>query len=143
MAKSNLQETGYLKLVYQNIALANIGNVGGLLPSSVAGSLYLSLYTSDPTDADAGTEATYTDYARVAVARSAAGFTVTNDVVSNAAVVTFPTSGGVANTITHIAIRTAATGGDIVHHGQLATPILISTGDIPKFEIGNFSVTEN
>lgn len=143
MAKSNTQETGYLKLLYQNIALANIGDAGGLQPSAAPGNFYASLYLSDPTDADTGTEATYTNYARIAVVRSAGGFTVTGDAVTNAAVITFPTSGGVTNTITHIAIRTALAAGDIVHYGALVTPIVVNTDDIPKFEIGNFTVTEN
>ena len=143
MAKSNTQETGYLKLIYQNIALANIGNAGGLQPSSVAGNLYATLYTSDPTDADAGTEATYTGYARIAVPRSAAGFTVSGAVVSNAALVTFGLNTGTSQTITHIAFKTAATGGDIVHHGALGSAIAIANNETPKFEIGDFTVTEN
>jgi len=143
MGKSNLQETGYLKLVYQNIALANIGNAGGLLPSSAAGSFYVALYTAAPTDADSGTEATYTSYARVAVVRSSVGWTVSDNIVSNADLITFPTNTGATQTITHIAIRTAASGGDIVHHGQLVSPLIVINGNIPKFEIGDFTITEN
>ena len=143
MAKSNIQETGYLKLTYQNIALANIGDVSGLQPSATAGNFYATLYTSDPTDADTGVEATYTGYARIAVVRSAAGFTISGAVISNAAIVTFPTSTGVTNTITHVAIKTALTGGDIVHHGSLVAPLVVLVGNYPKFEIGDFTVTEN
>ena len=143
MAKSNLQETGYLKLVYQNIALANIGNAAGLQPSSVDGSLYMSLYTTAPTDDDTGTEATYTGYARIGVVRSAVGFTVSNAVVSNTALVTFGLNTGTTQTITHIAVRTASVGGDIVHHGQLSAPLIVENGNAPKFEIGDFAVTEN
>lgn len=143
MAKSNTQETGYLKLLYQNIALANIGDAGGLQPSATAGSFFIALYLSDPTDADTGTEASYTDYARIAVVRSAVGWTITDNVISNAAIVTFPTNAGVTNTITHIGTRTALAGGDLVHHGALTAPLVVANGNIPKFEIGDLTITEN
>jgi hypothetical protein len=143
MAKSNSLETGILKLIYQNIALANIGNIGGLLPSSVAGSLYVALYTTAPNDDDTGTEATYTGYARVAVVRSIVGWTVLLNQVSNAGLITFGTNTGTVQTVTHIAIKTASSGGDILHHGALAVPLIIENGNIPKFEIGNLEITEN
>lgn len=143
MSKSNTQETGYLKLLYQNIDLANIGDAGGLQNSATAGSFYIALYTDDPTDADTGTEATYTNYARVAVARSAVGWTVSGAVVSNAGIVTFPTSGGTNNTVTHFGVHTASSGGDLVHHGSLSVGLLVSSGDTPKFAIGDLTVTES
>ncbi len=45
---SNAAATAFLTLFFTNAAWANIGNSGGLLPSSVAGNLYLSLHTSSP-----------------------------------------------------------------------------------------------
>ena len=140
-ASSNTLETGQAKLIYQNIALANIGDAGGLQPSAVPGSIFLALYTTDPTDADTGTEATYASYVRIAVVRSAVGFTVSAADVTNAALVTFPTSTGTPNTITHVGTRTALVGGDLLHYGQLEPPITILTDGIVKFEIGNFKVT--
>lgn len=67
-----------LNLLFNNVAAANIGNAGGLQPSTVAGSLYLSLHTADPGAGGDQTvnEATYTSYARVAVARTTGGWTV-------------------------------------------------------------------
>lgn len=67
-----------LKLIFQNAAWTNIGDAGGLLPSATAGSLYVSLHTGDPgSGGDQSTnECAYTSYARVAVARSAGGWTV-------------------------------------------------------------------
>ncbi len=53
---SNAAATAFLTLFFNNTAWANIGNAGGLLPSSVAGSLYLSLHTSSP--GESGTQAT-------------------------------------------------------------------------------------
>lgn len=143
MSKSNLQETDYLKLVFQNVAMANVGDASGVQPSGTAGSLYVALYTTDPTDADTGTEATYTSYARVAVVRSVAGWTVSGNACTNAAAVTFPTSTGVNNTITHFGIRTASSGGDLIGSGALSSSLLIENTDVPKFVIGDISITED
>lgn len=143
MSKSNLHETAYLKLVFQNVAAANIGDASGLQPSATAGSLYVALYTTDPTDADTGTEATYISYARVAVARSVAGWTVTGNTAKNAVAITFPTSGGTDNTITHFGVRTAITGGDLVGSGALTSSLLIENTDIPKFIIDSIVITED
>lgn len=143
MAKSTLQQTGYLKLVYQNQTLANIGDVGGLQPSATAGNLYASLYISDPTDDDTGTEANYTGYVRLPVVRSAVGFTINNDTISNAILLAFGVNTATTNTITHVAFRTALTGGDIVHQGELKVPITVTVGNYPKFEIGDFKVIEH
>jgi len=143
MAKSDTLETGILKLVYQNIDLANIGDAAGLQNSATAGSIWLALFTTATTDAAAGTEATYTGYTRIALVRSAVGWTVADNVVSNASIVTFPTNSGTIQTVTHVATMTASSGGDFLHHGQLSAPLIIDNGNIPKFEIGDFSVTEN
>jgi len=45
---SDAAATAFLTLFFNNTAWANIGNAGGLLPSSVAGSLYLSLHVGSP-----------------------------------------------------------------------------------------------
>jgi hypothetical protein len=66
-----------LKLVFTNTTWANVGDATGLVGSSVAGSLYVSLHTASPAAGDQTTsETSYTGYARVAVARSGAGWTV-------------------------------------------------------------------
>lgn len=91
MSKGSAFTTDLLKLIFQNIDIANIGDAGGLRGSVTPGNLYVALHSADP--GEAGTQATneiaYTGYARIAVARSAAGWTVTGGQVSNAALVTF------------------------------------------------------
>ena len=91
MSKSDSWENGLLLLLFNNTNVANVGDATGLRGSTTAGSLYLSLHTSDP--GDAGTQTTnevdtgaYAGYARVAVARAsgAGGFTVTANSVSPA-----------------------------------------------------------
>jgi len=143
MSKSNTQETAYLKLVFQNIAMANVGDAAGIQPSAVAGSLYVALYEDDPLDTDLGTEATYTSYARVAVARAVGGWTVSSNTVSNTATVTFPVSTGGSSTVTHYGIHTALAAGDLVGSGALSSSLAIASTDTPKFDIGDIVITED
>ena len=143
MARSNTLETSWLKLIFQNIPIANIGDAIGLRGSSVAGDLYIALYTTDPTDTDSGVEATYTNYARAAVVRSSGGWTVSGNQAQNAAAITYPTSGGVNNTITHVGIRTSLTGGDLLYHAALSSSVSIVSGSTPKFNANEITITAN
>jgi len=75
MSASNAFETALLQHVFQNADLSTVGDATGLRGSTVAGSLYVSLHTADPGEAgtQSTSEATYTGYARLAIARSAGG----------------------------------------------------------------------
>ena len=91
MSMSDVSEAALLDLLFLNTAWANVGNVAGLQPSGVAGSFYVALHTADPGDAGDQTtsEVAYTGYARVAVARSGAGWTRAVSTISNTATVQF------------------------------------------------------
>lgn len=134
---SDSAETNLLKLLFQNVTWANVGDATGLVGSGTAGSLYIALHTADPTDAGSQTssEATYTGYARVAVARSAGGWTVSGDTVSNAAAVTFGACTAGTNTITHFSVGRASSGtGEIIGYGTCS--LSVSSGITPSFAIG-------
>lgn len=146
MSKSNSAENGWLALLFNNSAFANIGDAGGLQPSAVAGSLYVSLHTGDPGEAGDQTtnECAYTSYARVAVARSGAGWTVSGNQASNTAQVQFPASTGGSETATHIAIGTATSGtGVLLYSGALDASLAIGTGVQPTFAIGALVASED
>jgi len=70
--------------------------------------VYVALYTSDPTDADTGTEVSGGGYARQTVTFNAAS----GGSASNAGDITFPQATADWGTITHIGLRDAATGGN-------------------------------
>jgi hypothetical protein len=77
MAFEATERTNILELIFQNLAWANIGDASGLQPSGAAGNFYISLHTANPAGGNQTTsECTYTSYARVAVVRSAGGWTV-------------------------------------------------------------------
>ena len=101
--------------------------------------VYVSLYTSDPTDADSGTEVSTsgTGYARTAVTMGAPS----DGVSTNSADVTFPTATASWGTVTHIGIHDASTSGNLLFHTPLDTSKTIDSGDIFKIESGNLSVT--
>lgn len=99
--------------------------------------VYVSLYTTDPTDADSGTEVSGGSYARTAVTFGAPS----NGVTTNSADVTFPTSTSSWGSVTHIGIHDASTSGNLLFHTPLDTAKTIDSGDIFKIETGNLSVT--
>jgi len=101
--------------------------------------IYVSLWTSDPTDAGSGTEVSGGSYARTAVSFATASGTSGN--VLNDADVTFPTATASWGTVGWIGINDAATSGNLLYHTALDTAKAIDSGDIFKISTGNLSVT--
>jgi len=140
MSMTNAAETALWNLIFNNAAWANIGDAGGLQPSATAGSLYISLHTADPGETGDQTtnECNYTSYARVAVARSAGGWTVSGNNAANTAAIDWPACTGGTNTATHFGIGTAASGaGNLLFSGVLGTSLAISVGITPSAPIGD------
>jgi len=135
---SNAFETNLLELLFNNTDLEHIGDSAGLQNSAAAGNLYVALYTEAPDDASAGTECNYGSYARVAVARSGAGWTVSGNNASNAAAITFPQAASGTNTAVAFGIHTL--DGDLLFWGDLTAPLSISAGVTPEFAIGALDV---
>jgi hypothetical protein len=117
----------------------------GLRGSTTAGNLFFSLHTGDPGEAGDQTtnETSYTSYARVSVARSGSGFTVTGNSVSPAANVDFPACTGGTATITHFGIGTASSGaGVLLYKGTVSPSIAVSSGVTPRLTTAS-TVTED
>lgn len=145
MSKANSLENSILLHIFQNAAIALIGDAIGLRGSTTAGSLYVSLHTADPGEAgtQATSETTYTGYARQAVARSVAGWTVAANVASNAAIVEYPMCSAGTATITHFGIGTGLTGaGVLLYSGALTTSVDVGIGVILRFEISALDISE-
>lgn len=143
MSATNAFETACLTLYFNNTDHANVGDAAGIQNSATAGSFYISLHTGDPgeTGDQTTSEATYTSYARVAVARSGAGWTVSGANVSNTAAVTFPACTGGTNTITHFGIGSDSSGaGNLFFKGALTASLAVSSGITPSFAIGELDV---
>lgn len=145
MSKTNSFENSLLLLVFNNTNIANVGDATGLRGSSTAGSLYFSAHTADPGEAGDQTtnETTYTSYARVAVARSGSGFTVTGNSVSPVAAVSFPQCTGGTATLTHFGVGTASSGaGVLLYKGTITPNIAVSNGVTPQLTTAT-AITED
>lgn len=145
MSKSNTFENDFLKLVFNNTDCSLVGDATGLRGSSTAGSLYFSLHTSDPGEAGDQTtnEITYTSYARVAVARSGSGFTVSTNTVALVADVGFPAGTGGSGTATHWGLGASSSGaGKLLYKGAISPNIVCGSGVTPTLTAGTV-VTED
>lgn len=107
--------------------------------------LYVALHTGDPGEAGSQTtsECAFGSYARVTVARSGAGFTVSGDTASNTATISFPECTSGSETVTHVSIGTASSGaGQILYKGALTASRSVSSGITLQFAASALSVTE-
>jgi hypothetical protein len=128
MSKSNTFENDWLKLIFNAIAIATLADNAASTPLT---NLYVGLHTADPGEAGNQTtnECAYTSYARVAVARTTGGWTVSGNTVTNAAAVTFPKATGGSETATYFTVGSDPTGtGKILYYGVLGGSLLAFTG---------------
>jgi len=112
---------------------ATLRNTSYTSPTTV----YVGLYTSDPTDANTGTEVSGGSYARTAVTFGAPS----NGASTNSAAVEFPQCTSSWGTVGWIGLLDASTSGNLLYHTALDTSKTIDTGDIFKIAIGSLSVT--
>lgn len=145
MSKTNACENSLLLLIFNNTDFALIGDAAGLQNSATAGSLYVSLHTADPGEAgdQSTSEIAYTSYARVAVARSGAGWTVTGNSVSPAATISFPAGTGGSGTATHFGVGTSSSGaGVLLYKGAISPTIVCGNGITPQLTTAT-AITED
>lgn len=141
--KGDTFENDILKLIYNATAIANIADNAAASPLT---NLYVSLHTADPTDAgnQTSSEISYTGYARVAVARTSGGWTVTGNSVSPVSTIAFgQMTAGADGTATYAAVGTASSGtGKILHYGALSPTISVTNGVTPQITTSS-TITED
>lgn len=141
--KSDTFENDLLKLIFNATAIANIGDNAASGPLT---NLEVSLHTADPGDAGNQTtsEAAYTGYARVPVARTSGGWTVTGNSVSPAANIDFgECTASCTGSLTNWCVGTAHTStGKNLYCGALSTAITMTVGTIPRLKTTT-TVTED
>jgi hypothetical protein len=141
MSKSNTFENDWLKLIFNATAIANLADNAASSPLT---NLYVSLHTADPGEAgDQSTnEVSYTSYARVAVARTAGGWTVTNNSVSPVANIDFPAATGGSGTVTYFGVGSASSGSGVLYYSGTVTPsISVTSGVTPRLTTAS-TITE-
>lgn len=124
-AMSNYLENALINATLRNTTFTS--------PSTV----YVGLFTADPTDAGSGAEVSGGSYAR----QSAAFGAPSNGASLNSAALEFPQATAPFGTITHFGILDSLTGGNLLYHGALTASKVIDTGDVFKFATGSITVT--
>lgn len=133
MSKSDAFENDLLKLIFNATAIANIADNAAASPLT---NLFWALHTADPGDAgtQATSEATFTSYARVSVARTTGGMTAsTAGSTSPVASIDFPAATGptlpTVVTCTHFSVGVAVSGASkILYSGTLTPNVNVSNG---------------
>lgn len=118
----------------------------GVLSTTGNANLYVSLHTANPDETGSQTtsECAYGAYARVAVARSGAGWTISGNQVQNTAVINFPECTSGSETVTHFAIGTVTSGaGQILYKGALTASRNVSSGITLQFPATSITITED
>jgi len=140
--KANTFDNDLLKLIFNATPIANIADNATSAPLT---NLYLSLHTADPGAGGSQTtnEAAYTSYARVAVARTSGGWTISGSNATLVATANFPSPTGGSETETHFAVGTASSGaGKILYRGPITPSIVIVVGTPPQLTTGT-QITES
>lgn len=145
MSLTNQTEDDILDLMMTNAAAPNWGDASGLQPSAAAGSIYASLHTgdavSDTSTDQTDNEAAYTGYARVAVARSVAQWTVSAGNADNDNAITFGSATSGPETITDVGLGFAATlAGYLQMFGALTADLIVNNGIQPEFAAGALDI---
>ena len=144
MPKSTTTCNNILALLFNATAIANIADNAASSPLT---NLYLSLHTANPGVGGAQTtnETAYTNYVRVAVARTTGGWSVpSSGATANAALVQFAQCGVTGATITYVAIGTASSGtGKVLYSGALSSSLAVAQLIQPQFAISALTVTES
>ena len=142
MSKGDTFENDLLKLIFNGTAIANIADNAATSPLT---NLFVSLHTADPGEAGSQTtsETAYTSYARVSVARTTGGWTVTANSVSPVANIAFPSCTGGTATITHFGVGTATSGaGKLLYKGTVTPSIAVTSGVTPTLTTAS-TITED
>jgi len=132
MSISNTTETAILALIFNATAWANYADNAATPPQT---NIHMALHTADP--GEAGTmstsEVTYTSYARVNVARTSGGWTVTGGSVSPVANIDFPAGTGGSGTATHFSAgKTGGGAAAILWSGTVTPNIVTGNGVTPR-----------
>lgn len=132
MSIANATETAVLKLIFQAVAWANYADNAASTPET---NIVCALHTADPGEAGAQntTEAAYTSYARVNVARTTGGWTETTGSVSPVAAITFPAGTGGSGTASFFSTGKSGGGASAILFSGTVTPnIVMGNGITPQ-----------
>ena len=114
-----------------------LDHVLGTTAYTAPATAYIGLFTSATNGAGSGTEVSGGSYVRKAMAFDASSSGATD----NTSAVEFATATASWGTISHTAIYDAVSGGNMLAQTALTASKTIGTGDVFRFQAGEFDVT--
>lgn len=141
MSKGNTFETDVLALIFNATAIADLAENDTTSP---AANLSVALHTADPGEAGSQltSETAYTGYARVNVARTTGGWTVTGNSVSPVANIDFgECTAAPGGAITHFSVGTGV-ANKLLYSGTVTPNITMAAGVIPRLKTTS-TITED
>lgn len=141
-SKGDTYENDLLKLLFNATAIANVADNAASSPFT---NLSVALHTADPGESGTQTtsEATYTSYARVSVARTSGGWTVTSNSVSPVATISFPAGSGGSGTVTHFSVGPTGGGATKIFYSGTVTPNIVTGNGITPQLTTATAITED
>lgn len=109
-------------------------------PITFPSSLYVALFTNNPTAANSGTEVSGGGYARAAVSFSTPVVSGDSAVIQNTAEVDFPQLTASAGVAAYIGVMDARTGGNLLFFQPLPTSMALDVGYTPYFAAGELKI---
>jgi hypothetical protein len=125
MAMSATTENAILLLIFNATAWANYADNAATAPQT---NIVYALHTADPGSGGTQTtsEAAYTSYARVSVARTSGGHTVTANSCSPVAAISFPAGTGGSGTDSYFSAGKTGGGATAILYSGTVTPNIVS-----------------
>ncbi len=118
--------------------------LGSLLGSGSPATLYMGLYLTSPTNTGGGQEVSGAAYARVAITNNNTNWTGASatfpSVVNNGTIIAFPGASSAWGPVGWFGLSDAASGGNLLWWGALATSIDVPSGDVYEFPVGYFQL---
>src|SRR5690242_10522603 len=132
MSIADATENAILLLVFNATTWANYAINATSSPET---NIVVALLTADPTDSgnQSSSEVAYTSYARVNVARTSSGWTVSSNSVSPVANIDFPAGTGGSGTVTYFSTGKSGGGSTAILWSGTVTPnIVTGSGVTPR-----------
>ena len=148
-SKSDSLENGFLRHLFNNDPMTDIGSAAGLVGSSVAGYFYLRLYnTSEMNDQLTGTEVSYDGYVAggIPIPRTTDGFLVVENNVYNAAQLSFGLCLSGSETVRYFALfkdNNTSSESHRLYWGQLEEDYIVTKDAIPTVPAEYLNINEN
>jgi hypothetical protein len=143
MPKSTPTCNSIVNLIYRATAWAKVADNAASSPLT---NIYVAFHTGNltaATNSQAENETAYTNYVRVAVARSTGWGAAASGATSNVAAISFAQCGVTGATLSHVSTGVGSSGATaVLHYGALNASLAVSSGITPQFAIGALTITE-